>query len=140
MLRVHRLSGIIMSRDQEVVSFEINGENIWFEEITPVEQLEYKPFEFLEGYSKSRVYEFIEWRLPDANRRDLPIECKDAGIEMTGDEILKFSCGRVCDDPCWIKFSDGPQTYRECLKDFRIKSDMLMEKECRRKGLPFNKE
>lgn len=132
---IRHLTGILMLRDQEMVSFQLDDTWVDFEIITPVEDLEWKPFDFWNGYSRIGIREFLKDRLPPLGRDGIGQSFEDAGIPMDADAYLHFSCGRAVDDDCWIKFPDGPQTWEECQRDLIEKSDMVLEKQRRRMGI-----
>ncbi len=132
---IRHLAGILMLRDQEMVSFQVDDTWVDFEIITPVEDLEWKPFDFWNGYSRLGIQEFLKDRLPPLERDGIVQSFEDAGIPMEADAYLHFSCGRAVDDDCWIKFPDGPQTWEECQRDLIEKSDMVLEKQRRRMGI-----
>lgn len=120
-MRVSRLSGSIMCKDQKLCDFELNGYNVI---VTNVEKpKDYVPFEFRKKCGPAEVYDFIQDRLPEDGRQNLLKDCMICGIQMTAEDIIHYSCGRVVDDPCWIRFSSGPQTYEECKADSVRKSD-----------------
>ncbi len=135
MFEIRHLSGILMLRDQEMVSFQVDDTWVDFEIITPAEDLEWKPFDFWNGYSRLGIQEFLKDRLPPLERDGIVQSFEDAGIPMDADAYLHFSCGRAVDDDCWIKFPDGPQTWEECQRDLIEKSDMVLEKQRRRMGI-----
>lgn len=135
MFCIKHLSGILMVKNQEMLSFQLDGHRIDFDVITPVEELEWKPFDFWNGYNRLAVQEFLNDRLPLVGRQDLEQSCVDAGIPLDADAILHFSCGRAIDDECWIKFPDGPQTWQEYQKDRLEKSDRILEKQRKRIGI-----
>jgi hypothetical protein len=132
---IRHLAGILMLRDQEMVSFQVDDTWVDFEIITPAEDLEWKPFDFWNGYSRLGIQEFLKDRLPPLERDGIVQSFEDAGIPMDADAYLHFSCGRAVDDDCWIKFPDGPQTWEECQRDLIEKSDMVLEKQRRRMGI-----
>lgn len=132
---IRHLAGILMLRDQEMVSFRVDDTWVDFEIITPAEDLEWKPFDFWNGYSRLGIQEFLKDRLPPLERDGIGQSFEDAGIPMDADAYLHFSCGRAVDDDCWIKFPDGPQTWEECQRDLIEKSDMVLEKQRRRMGI-----
>lgn len=132
---IRHLAGILMLRDQEMVSFRLDDTWVDFEIITPVEDLEWKPFDFWNGYSRIGIREFLKDRLPPLGRDGIGQSFEDAGIPMDADAYLHFSCGRAVDDDFWIKFPDGPQTWEECQRDLIEKSDMVLEKQRRRMGI-----
>lgn len=132
---IRHLAGILMLRDQEMVSFQVDDTWVDFEIITPAEDLEWKPFDFWNGYSRLGIQEFLKDRLPPLERDGIVQSFEDAGIPMEADAYLHFSCGRAVDDDCWIKFPDGPQTWEECQRDLIEKSDMVLEKQRRRMGI-----
>ena len=132
---IRHLAGILMLRDQEMVSFKVDDTWVDFEIITPAEDLEWKPFDFWNGYSRLGIQEFLKDRLPPLERDGIVQSFEDAGIPMDADAYLHFSCGRAVDDDCWIKFPDGPQTWEECQRDLIEKSDMVLEKQRRRMGI-----
>lgn len=132
---IRHLAGILMLRDQEMVSFQLDDTWVDFEIITPVEDLEWKPFDFWNGYSRLGIREFLKDRLPPLERDGIGQSFEDAGIPMDADAYLHFSCGRAVDDDCWIKFPDGPQTWEECQRDLIEKSDMVLKKQRRRMGI-----
>ena len=132
---IKHLAGILMVEDQEMLSFQLDGNWVDFEVITPVEELKWKPFDFWDGYSRLGIREFLKDRLPPVSRQGFEQSFEDAGIPMDADVYLHFSCGRAVDDKCWIKFSDGPQTWEECQKDWIEKSDRVLEKQRRRMGI-----
>ena len=132
---IRHLAGILMLRDQEMVSFRLDDTWVDFEIITPIEDLEWKPFDFWNGYSRIGIREFLKDRLPPLGRDGIGQSFEDAGIPMDADAYLHFSCGRAVDDDCWIKFPDGPQTWEECQRDLIEKSDMVLEKQRRRMGI-----
>ena len=132
---IRHLAGILMLRDQEMVSFQLDDTWVDFEIITPVEDLEWKPFDFWNGYSRIGIREFLKDRLPPLGRDGIGQSFEDAGIPMDADAYLHFSCGRAVDDDFWIKFPDGPQTWEECQRDLIEKSDMVLEKQRRRMGI-----
>ena len=132
---IRHLTGILMLRDQEMVSFRLDDTWVDFEIITPIEDLEWKPFDFWNGYSRIGIREFLKDRLPPLGRDGIGQSFEDAGIPMDADAYLHFSCGRAVDDDCWIKFPDGPQTWEECQRDLIEKSDMVLEKQRRRMGI-----
>lgn len=132
---IRHLTGILMLRDQEMVSFQLDDTWVDFEIITPIEDLEWKPFDFWNGYSRLGIREFLKDRLPPLERDGIGQSFEDAGIPMDADAYLYFSCGRAVDDDCWIKFPDGPQTWEECQRDLIEKSDMVLEKQRRRMGI-----
>ncbi len=135
MFEIRHLAGILMLRDQEMVSFQVDDTWVDFEIITPAEDLEWKPFDFWNGYSRLGIQEFLKDRLPPLERDGIVQSFEDAGIPMEADAYLHFSCGRAVDDDCWIKFPDGPQTWEECQRDLIEKSDMVLEKQRRRMGI-----
>ncbi len=135
MFEIRHLAGILMLRDQEMVSFQVDDTWVDFEIITPAEDLEWKPFDFWNGYSRLGIQEFLKDRLPPLERDGIVQSFEDAGIPMDADAYLHFSCGRAVDDDCWIKFPDGPQTWEECQRDLIEKSDMVLEKQRRRMGI-----
>lgn len=135
MFEIRHLAGILMLRDQEMVSFQVDDTWVDFEIITPAEDLEWKPFDFWNGYSRLGIQEFLKDRLPPLERDGIVQSFEDAGIPMDADAYLHFSCGRAVDDDCWIKFPDGPQTWEECQRDLIEKSDMILEKQRRRMGI-----
>ena len=114
-MRAYNLSGVIMYRDIELCYFQIKGGFITYEIADTSATTPYVPFEFRDGYTASSVYDWVNDRLPEDGRQGLLRECLEYGIQMNGDDILKFNNGRVIDDPCWIKFKTGPQTYQEVL-------------------------
>ncbi len=132
---IRHLAGILMLRDQEMVSFQVDDTWVDFEIITPAEDLEWKPFDFWNGYSRLGIQEFLKDRLPPLERDGIVQSFEDAGIPMEADAYLHFSCGRAVDDDCWIKFPDGPQTWEECQRDLIEKSDMVLEKQRKRMGI-----
>ncbi len=132
---IRHLTGILMLRNQEMVSFQVDDTWVDFEIITPVEDLEWKPFDFWNGYSRLGIQEFLKDRLPPLERDGIVQSFEDAGIPMDADAYLHFSCGRAVDDDCWIKFPDGSQTWEECQRDLIEKSDMVLEKQRRRMGI-----
>jgi len=132
---IRHLAGILMLRDQEMVSFQVDDTWVDFEIITPAEDLELKPFDFWNGYSRLGIQEFLKDRLPPLERDGIVQSFEDAGIPMEADAYLHFSCGRAVDDDCWIKFPDGPQTWEECQRDLIEKSDMVLEKQRKRMGI-----
>lgn len=135
MFEIRHLAGILMLRDQEMVSFQVDDTWVDFEIITPAEDLEWKPFDFWNGYSRLGIQEFLKDRLPPLERDGIVQSFEDAGIPMDADAYLHFSCGRAVDDDCWIKFPDGPQTWEECQRDLIEKSDMVLEKQRKRMGI-----
>ena len=135
MFEIRHLAGILMLRDQEMVSFQVDDTWVDFEIITPAEDLEWKPFDFWNGYSRLGIQEFLKDRLPPLERDGIVQSFEDAGIPMEADAYLHFSCGRAVDDDCWIKFLDGPQTWEECQRDLIEKSDMVLEKQRKRMGI-----
>ena len=135
MFEIRHLAGILMLRDQEMVSFQVDATWVDFEIITPAEDLEWKPFDFWNGYSRLGIQEFLKDRLPPLERDGIVQSFEDAGIPMEADAYLHFSCGRAVDDDCWIKFPDGPQTWEECQRDLIEKSDMVLEKQRKRMGI-----
>ncbi|MCI8751327.1 MAG: hypothetical protein HFH66_08185 [Lachnospiraceae bacterium] len=135
MFEIRHLAGILMLRDQEMVSFQVDDTWVDFEIITPAEDLEWKPFDFWNGYSRLGIQEFLKDRLPPLERDGIVQSFEDAGIPMEADAYLHFSCGRAVDDDCWIKFPDGPQTWEECQRDLIEKSDMVLEKQRKRMGI-----
>lgn len=135
MFEIRHLAGILMLRDQEMVSFQVDDTWVDFEIITPAEDLEWRPFDFWNGYSRLGIQEFLKDRLPPLERDGIVQSFEDAGIPMDADAYLHFSCGRAVDDDCWIKFPDGPQTWEECQRDLIEKSDMVLEKQRRRMGI-----
>lgn len=132
---IRHLAGILMLRNQEMVSFQVDDTWVDFEIITPAEDLEWKPFDFWNGYSRLGIQEFLKDRLPPLERDGIVQSFEDAGIPMEADAYLHFSCGRAVDDDCWIKFPDGPQTWEECQRDLIEKSDMVLEKQRKRMGI-----
>ena len=64
MFEIRHLAGILMLRDQEMVSFQVDDTWVDFEIITPAEDLEWKPFDFWNGYSRLGIQEFLKDRLP----------------------------------------------------------------------------
>lgn len=132
---IRHLTGILMLRDQEMVSFQLDDTWVDFEIITPIEDLEWKPFDFWNGYSRLGIREFLKDRLPPLERDGIGQSFEDAGIPMDADAYLHFSCGRAVDDDFWIKFPDGPQTWEECQRDLIEKSGMVLEKQRRRMGI-----
>lgn len=135
MFEIRHLAGILMLRNQEMVSFQVDDTWVDFEIITPAEDLEWKPFDFWNGYSRLGIQEFLKDRLPPLERDGIVQSFEDAGIPMEADAYLHFSCGRAVDDDCWIKFPDGPQTWEECQRDLIEKSDMVLEKQRKRMGI-----
>ena len=135
MFEIRHLAGILMLRDQEMVSFQVDDTWVDFEIITPAEDLEWKPFDFWNGYSRLGIQEFLKDRLPPLERDGIVQSFEDAGIPMEADAYLHFICGRAVDDDCWIKFPDGPQTWEECQRDLIEKSDMVLEKQRKRMGI-----
>lgn len=129
MFGFRKISGIIMVRDQEVLSFQLDHEQLDFQEITPVEDLVWKPFDFMNGYSRLSIREFLEDRLTPIDRQGIEQSCEDAGISLDADEMIRYNCGRAVDDDCWIKFPDGPQTWEECKQDWIEKSDRVLQKQ-----------
>ena len=110
-MRINDLEGTIMCKDTELCWFHIRDCMI---DIRPIGVDEnYTPFEFIEGYTKQSVYDFVNDRLPEDGRQDLHMMCKYYGIPVRADAILKFNNGRTLDDPCWIRYEEGPQTYEE---------------------------
>lgn len=65
---IRHLAGILMLRDQEMVSFQVDDTWVNFEIITPAEDLEWKPFDFWNGYSRLGIQEFLKDRLPPLER------------------------------------------------------------------------
>lgn len=135
MFEIRHLEGILMVKDQEMLSFQLDGSWVDFKVITPVEDLEWKPFDFWDGYSRLGIREFLKDRLPPLERDGIEQSFEDAGIPLEADAYLHFSCGRAFDDECWIKFSDGPQTWEDCQKDWLEKSDKVLGKQRRRMGI-----
>ena len=97
MFEIRCLLGILMVQDQEMLSFQLDGNWVDFEIITPVEDLEWKPFDFWDGYNRQGIREFLKDRLPPLERDGIGQSFEDAGIPMDADVYLHFSCDRAVD-------------------------------------------
>ena len=112
-MKMGEIEGIIMCKDYELCYFHYKDSFVEYEPIGICP--DYTPFEFITGYTAKNVIDWLFDRLPEDGRQGLVTLCQYYGIRMIGADILKFNNGRVIDDPCWIKFKTGPQTYQEVL-------------------------
>lgn len=113
-MKIGSLTGTIMCYDDELCRFSIDGDLVLYEALGTCAK--YTPVEFRDGYNARAVKEFIVERLPEDNRHGLLESCRSVGIRMIGADILRYNNGVVHDDPCWIRYEEGPQTYEECMK------------------------
>lgn len=74
----------------------------------------YFPLEMQKECSGQTLQRFCEERLTPKTRQNIARDLKAYGFDRYSHAaILIASNGRDCSDPFWVKFKDGPQTWKE---------------------------
>lgn len=74
----------------------------------------YFPWEMREECSGLTLKKFCEERLTPPTRQHIDKDLLEYGYEeYSHAAILLCSNGRDCSDPFWIRFAEGPQTWKE---------------------------
>ncbi len=102
-----------MFHDIPLGNFGINERTqCYFECIA--ESPKYYPYEMKTEQSGTTFLKFLQERVTPKTRQGIMLELKEAGFERYSfAAILLASNGRDCSDPYWVRFKDGPQTWKE---------------------------
>lgn len=74
----------------------------------------YFPLEMQSECSGQTLKRFCEERITPRTRQKIDKELRKYGFEeYSHAAILIASNGRDCSDPFWVKFAEGPQTWKE---------------------------
>ena len=102
-----------MNRDRPLAQVKISDTGLYLVERIERDGSQF-PFEMMETCSGYTLKRFVEARMTPKSRQGLYEDMKAAGIEEYSiAALLKASNGRDCSDPFWIRFEDGPQTWKE---------------------------
>lgn len=105
--------GVLMRKDTSLANIEVTENDDYYIEFISTDVSLY-PFDLQKWPGNLGFRRFIEGRITPKTRQGLYEDMKAAGIERYSiSAILIASNGRDCSDPFWIRFKDGPQTWKE---------------------------
>lgn len=112
---VRNLEGTFMYCNEPIFTFKFErGDLIEFELIYTKDQ-DLLPYDFiLNGINFHSVVDAIEDLVTPSYRHRIEEDLREAGIPYYSiDKILRYNNGISPSYPFWVKFKDGPQTYKE---------------------------
>ena len=102
-----------MRKDRPLAEIEVTTRDVYG--FTPIEpDRRYYPFAVRRSFDHIGFRSFIEDRTTPPSRQGLAESLEAHGLShYCIADLLRVSNGRNCSDPFWIRFKDGPQTWKE---------------------------
>ena len=107
------LAGTLMHKDTPLADFVIkDGVAVEFKQLSTENSL--FPFEMIDHPTGSRLVDALLARVVPETRQGLLERLEKVGIHGYNlSEILRFQNASCFDDENWVRFSDGPQSWKE---------------------------